>query len=124
MCNLVATDVITTSFESDSNAFFFQVNEIYVISTNLLFLWLLFLFFNHFGALRKYINPESRATNSIYFLDITVLETGPKVLFKGSLGVHTCVVCVDLIGECLLLILFFLLERKGTFVILIWFIFG
>lgn len=113
MCNLVATDVITTSFESDSDACFFQVNEIYVISTNLLFLWLLFLYFNHFGALRKYINPESRAKNSVYFLDITVLETGPKVLFKGSLGVHTCVVCVDLIEEMFIAYFLFPFGKKG-----------
>lgn len=55
MCNLVATNVITTSFKSDSSACFFQVNEICVISAILHFLYLIFLII--FVVLRKYINP-------------------------------------------------------------------
>lgn len=68
---------------------------------------------NHFGALRKYINPGGRSTTSIYFLDIVVLENGPKVLAQRNLGVHKCIVCVNFIGE--MFIVYKLSYIKGDF---------
>lgn len=86
----------------------------------------------NFGALRKYINPGDRETNSIYFLDIVVwppyrnwpqgtlpgnIETGPKVHFpRESLGVQICiVVCFDLTGKVFIIYFLFPFGKKGGF---------